>query len=95
MKKTKKLLALVLAMMMAFSLMAMPAMAVAADDDGIMPVGTMIQCDRCGAWVEFYSYSQTVNCSCKKNPNPHTKTTTYSGYSCSCGNSRSFTSSDH
>lgn len=48
MKKTKRLLALVLAMMMAFSLLAMPAMA-AGDDEGIMPLIEHSHCPKCGA----------------------------------------------
>lgn len=53
MKKTKRLLALVLAMMMAFSLLAMPAMA-AGDDEGIMPLHPMIRCENCGEWTDAY-----------------------------------------
>lgn len=45
MKRTKKLLALALALMMALSCMAMPAMA--AGDDGIMPLKPVYRCEAC------------------------------------------------
>lgn len=48
MKHTKKLLALVLAMMMAFSMLAIPAMAVSDEDEGIMPLGEVRDCPECG-----------------------------------------------
>ena len=44
MKRTKRLLALVLAMMMAFSMLAIPAAAHGDEDEGIMPLGLEIQC---------------------------------------------------
>lgn len=46
MKKTKKLAALFLALMMALSCMAMPAMA-AGEDDGIMPRWAVKRCPDC------------------------------------------------
>lgn len=52
MKKTKKLAALFLALMMALSCMAMPAMA-AGEDDGIMPLGAVKPCQNCGEMVEI------------------------------------------
>ena len=64
MKRTKKLLALVMAMVMAFSLMAVTAAAADAEehehkcaacceDDGIMPAGTMGYCPYCGGVAEY------------------------------------------
>lgn len=76
MKKTKRLLALVLAMMMAFSLLAMPAMA-AGDDEGIMPLGIQAFCARCsemrGVVYRDSVYVRTkVNVVCGKNSHHHT-----------------------
>lgn len=51
MKKAKKIAALVLAMVMAFSLMAMPAMA--AGDDGIMPRKPAYTCSLCGRGATY------------------------------------------
>ena len=48
MKRTKKLLALVLALMMALSCMAMPAMAHGDGDEGIMPLYEVVHCPDCG-----------------------------------------------
>ncbi len=50
MKRTKRLLALVLAMMMAFAMLAMPAAAHGDEDEGIMPLGLEIPCPKpdCG-----------------------------------------------
>ena len=64
MKRTKKLLALVLAMLMAFSLMAVTAAAADAEehehtcaacceDEGIMPVVTYGFCPYCGGPAEY------------------------------------------
>ncbi len=44
MKRTKRLLALVLAMMMAFAMLAMPAAAHGDEDEGIMPLVTVRKC---------------------------------------------------
>lgn len=63
MKRTKKLLALVMAMVMAFSLMAVTAAAADAEehehecaacceDDGIMPAGVVTICPWCGGMAE-------------------------------------------
>lgn len=76
MKKTKRLLALVLAMMMAFSLLAMPAMA-AGDDEGIMPLAMEGMCIKCnairGIVYRKAEYVRTkVNVVCSKNPHHHT-----------------------
>ena len=46
MKRTKRLLALVLAMMMAFSMMAIPA---AAHGEAVSPAGVVTRCPECGA----------------------------------------------
>lgn len=54
MKKIKKLLAMVLALMMALSCMAMPAMA--AEDEEIMPLKPGFECSTCG---KLASYSGT------------------------------------
>ena len=51
MKLTKKLLALVLALMMAFSTLVMPAMA--AENDGIMPRMPVTRCPHCGGGAEI------------------------------------------
>lgn len=56
MKKTKKLLAMALALMMAFSCMAMPAMAHDDEDEAIMPLGPGFTCTTCG---RLASYSGT------------------------------------
>lgn len=66
MKNTKKLLALVLAMMMAFSIMAMTASAAQdaeaghvhteaceCGDEGIMPTGVAVSCPVCGGRAEL------------------------------------------
>ncbi|MBD5170329.1 MAG: hypothetical protein HDT20_09490 [Oscillibacter sp.] len=53
MKRTKKLLALVMAMVMAFSCMTMPAMAHGHEDDGIMPLVERIRCPQCGGGAEY------------------------------------------
>lgn len=47
MKRMKKLLALVLAMMMAFSTLAMPTMAHEAGEEGIMPLYEVAHCPEC------------------------------------------------
>ena len=44
MKRTKRMLALVLAMMMAFSMLAIPAAAHGDEDEGIMPLYDIIPC---------------------------------------------------
>lgn len=54
MKKTKKLLALFLALMMALSCMVMPAMAHGHEDDGIMPLYEINPCPRCGKNAEYH-----------------------------------------
>lgn len=59
MKKMKKLLALVLAMMMAFSCMAMPTMAHGHDDEGIMPLVERTVCPRCGGAAEYHVNERT------------------------------------
>lgn len=55
MKKTKKLAALFLALMMALSCMVMPAMAAGEDEDdeGIMLLGAVKPCQNCGEMVEI------------------------------------------
>ena len=47
MKKARKLAALVLALMVAFSCMSMPAMAHEDEDDGIMPLYEAVLCPKC------------------------------------------------
>lgn len=60
MKKTRKLLALVLAMLMAFSCMAMPAMA-HENDEGIMQRGPVYKCTQChNGSVSTYQFRDTV-----------------------------------
>lgn len=64
MKKTKRLLALVLAMMMAFAIMAVTASAYDAEehshecaacceDEGIMPLYVALKCPRCNGAAEL------------------------------------------
>ena len=53
MKRTKKLLALLLALAMAFTTLVMPALAV-DEDEGIMPLGGSGYCSDCGAEVELH-----------------------------------------
>lgn len=53
MKKTKKLAALVLALAMAFSLMAVTAAAYGHEDEGIMPMYEVVRCPRCGGAAEY------------------------------------------
>ena len=55
MKRSKKLLALVLALMLSFSCMAMPAMAHSHDDGGIMPVYEVGTCPWCGGVARYQS----------------------------------------
>lgn len=66
MKRTKKMLALVLALMMAFTCLAMPAMA-AAEDEGIMPLGLQGLCPIHGEYEQVRTYSRddyiTTTCS--------------------------------
>lgn len=52
MKKFKKPLALILALMMAFSAMVIPAGA-ADEDEGIMPLGPAMRCP-CGGTISLY-----------------------------------------
>ncbi len=54
MKKTKKLAALVLAMVMAFSCMTVPAMAHGHEDAGIVPMIQRIPCPKCKGDAEFH-----------------------------------------
>ena len=73
MKKTRKLLALVLALMMAFSCMAMPAMAHGDEDEGIMPLKPWAQCFYCGVGYETYNIPGFVDYEngCADYPFPH------------------------
>lgn len=50
MNKTKKFFALALALMMAFTTLVLPAAAAAPEDEGIMPLGRMAYCSKCGKW---------------------------------------------
>ena len=61
MKKTKKLFALALALMVAFSTLVMPAMA-ADEDYGIMPLRPVIQCEVC------YGSSPRISLTEEKSP---------------------------
>ena len=54
MKRTKNFLALILALMMAFSCMVMPAMAAAdVTNDEVMPLGLKGYCTGCGRIVDY------------------------------------------
>lgn len=59
MKRTKKLLALALAMMMALSCMAMPAMAHGDEDEGIMPLYEESTCPKHGVMERVTSREST------------------------------------
>ncbi len=63
MKRTKKLLALVLALMMAFSCMAMPAMAHGDGDEGIMPLAAVRPCTEpnCSGTVTFRTVTRYLD----------------------------------
>lgn len=90
MKLTKKLAALVLAMMMALSVMAMPAAAYGGDS-GVMPLGTAVRtCSECGRSVSAQTSTErspkTVNsCSASSSAHTHTVTKTTYTFNCSCG----------
>ena len=67
MKKTKRMLALVLAMMMAFAIMAVTASAYEAEehshecaacseDEGVMPLYVALKCPRCNGAAELIEY---------------------------------------
>ena len=73
MKKMKKLAALVLAMVMAFSCMMMPAMAHGHDDEGIMPMKPWMKCPECGTGCEAHNIPGLIDYpeGCKTTPWPH------------------------
>lgn len=73
MKRTKKLLAMALAVMMAFSCMAMPAMAHGDEDEGIMPLRPMAVCPYCNRSCEVQNLPGMVwyENGCPKYPWPH------------------------
>ena len=82
MKRIKRLLALALAMMMAFAMMAIPAAAHGEEDEGIMPLYEVGPCTICGEYgrVERRTYSseKPVNsCSKKDGFHYHTETSTF------------------
>ena len=87
MKKTRKLLALVLALMMAFSCMAMPAMAHGDEDEGIMPLGEVGTCPYCGKTgrVTRENYTHTYYTTCTKASSRHQHTTYYNFIEYECG----------
>lgn len=90
MNLTKKLAALVLAMMMALSVMAMPAAAYGGDS-GVMPLGGVRTCPECGRSVSAYTHTEETDrwtvssCSRKTYAHDHADLTTYDDYNCSCG----------
>ena len=101
MKKTKKLLALVLAIVMAFAMLAIPAAAHGDEDEGIMPLYVVGKCS-CGGTITSTSrvlrtYSSTVY-SCPAHPghtHTHSYTEVYHLTSCdSCTYSTERTSTD-
>lgn len=79
MKKTRELLALALAMMMALSCMVMPAMAAGDEDEGIMPLYEVGRCPYCGVSgrITRESYTHTTKKSCEKSSNAHKHTERY------------------
>lgn len=90
MKKSNRLASLFLAMLMALSCMAVPAMA--AGNDGIMPHGPLMHCGGCGQWIELRLRDRSpVTCYCNSaTSKPHNKIVTDASYSCSCGHSDNF-----
>lgn len=68
MKRTKKLLVLALALMMALSCMATPAMAHGDEDEGIMPLYEATHCPECGKEARVTrsyihdDYWEAINC---------------------------------
>lgn len=97
MKRTKKLLAMALALMMAFSCMAMPAMA-AGEDEGIMPLGEHMQCLLCGRDIAIviepqYHYNEAYATTCSRSSTKHTHVP-YQNHKvavCICGQDYSYT----
>ena len=74
MKRTKKLLVLVLAMMMAFTALVLPA--AAHGDEGIMLLGEVIKCPDCSGIADVTSTPKLFTGEisvfyCPKNPVPH------------------------
>lgn len=59
MKQMKKLAALVLAMVMAFSCMVVPAMAAGDEGEGIMPRKPVYTCAECGGYAEMSTSERT------------------------------------
>ena len=90
MKRTKKMLALFLAMVMAFSTLVIPAMA-AGDDGGIMPRRPVMDCPKCGKSVEYNVSSVKIVDEwldkCPKLNAPHWHEVTTTLYSYACGHS--------
>ena len=74
MKRTKKLLALVLAMVMAFTTLVLPA--AAHGDEGVMPLYVVRECPNCRGTVRegatVITPSQMVVTDCDLKPYPHT-----------------------
>lgn len=91
MKKTKRLLALVLAMMMAFSLLAMPAMA-AGDDEGIMPLYEESTCPKHGVMERVSITTSKKTDEVMHNGTLHNHTTTTTKYTYACGYTHTVTS---
>lgn len=82
MKRTKRMLALVLAMMMAFAMLAIPAAAHGDEDEGIMPlyeVGICPYCNESKTVVNRDHYTHTYATTCKNSGTTH-KHTTYHNY---------------
>jgi hypothetical protein len=80
MKRTKRLLALVLAMMMAFAMLAMPAAAHGDEDEGIMPLGQTRTCLQCkvGAVSSYFATEiEEVYPTCGNCNYPHLHVRTY------------------
>lgn len=88
MKRTKKLLALVLALAMAFTTLVIPAAAHGDEDEGIMPLYEVGRCPKCGQYGqvvrESYSHTYQVS-SCRDRAGTHNHTeTVHSDYYPEC-----------
>jgi hypothetical protein len=90
--KAKRLVALLMALVLMLGILAVPALAANAPDEGIDPQSQVIKCPRCGGSAtttlkyvpeeEIYGYRE-----CPYNPDPHTHpgTSIYQTASCKCG----------
>lgn len=93
--KTKRIVALLLALMLAVSVITISAYA-EGDDDWIEPYGQVVQCPRCGNGAAVLNGTKTETnrqepvSGCDKIHHAHTHTITRVIYSYSCKNCGSF-----